>query len=292
MRIVVASGKGGVGKSTISASLALLFARDYDFQLLDADVDCPDLHLLFPGHEVMSKPVYLSKKAEIDFSKCSHCMICYEKCPFNAIDVKLRVDPILCEGCGLCAHMCPEKAITLKPQLTGYLRKIQVNYSFQGNEISFPFIYGELEPGQSNSGKLVDELKKLEEEKEVTLVDSAAGIGCPVIASVQGADLALLVTEPTPSALDDLIRISDLANHFQVAQALIINKADLSSQWRSKILKFAESRKIPVIGELPFHDSAFEALSQGKPVVATSSPLAQQIEEIYNNLLELVEGFR
>ncbi len=288
MNLAIASGKGGVGKSTVAASLALLFARDYSFQLIDADVDCPDLHLIFPGKDLLNKPVHLSKVAEIDFSKCTRCMACVEECPFDAIDQKLRIDPVYCEGCGLCVHVCPEKAISLKERLTGVLKERQVNYDFDSHTVSFNLIYGELEPGQSSSGRLVDELKKLGEENEITLIDSAAGVGCPVISSIQGSDLALLVTEPTPAALDDLKRMSDLANHFGIPQVLIINKADISREWNQRIKEFAVERSIEIVGEIPFHDSAFKALSQGKPLVATNSPLKRDIIKIYKKVTSFI----
>ncbi len=289
MRIAVASGKGGVGKSVVSSSLAVLFSRDFSLQLVDADVDCPDLHLLFPGRDILDEPVYLGKLAEIDFSRCTKCMLCHEKCPFNAIDNQLNIDPIYCEGCGLCVHVCPENAIALKQTLTGHIKKREVHLEFDGDDISFDLVYGELEPGQSTSGKLVDELKKQIGESEIVLVDSAAGVGCPVIASIQGSDLVLLVTEPTPSALDDLARMSDLANHFGVPQVLVINKSDLSPEVKEKIHLFAEDRGIEIIGEIPFHDSVFRAISDGKPVVLTESPVNTHIQEIYNRLLKMLD---
>ena len=288
MNIAIASGKGGVGKSTVAASLALLFARDYSFQLIDADVDCPDLHLLFPGKEVLNKPVHLSKIAEIDFSKCTHCMKCFDECPFNAIDSKLRIDPVYCEGCGLCVHVCPEKAISLREQLTGTLKKREINYGFDGHEVVFQLIYGELEPGQSSSGRLVDELKELRENMEVTLIDSAAGVGCPVISSIQGSDLVLLVTEPTPAAFDDLVRMSNLAAHFRIPQVLVINKSTISNEWNQRIRDFASEREIKVIGEIPFHDSAFKALLSGKPLIVTDSPLKKNLISVYENLKHLI----
>lgn len=289
MRIVVASGKGGVGKSTLTSSLALLFARDYTFQLVDADVDCPDLYIIFNGAEELSKELRLSKYAEINYSKCTRCMLCYEKCPFNAIDNKLRVDSVFCEGCGLCAHVCPADAIIMKESLTGRLKKLRVSYDFDGAPVHFPFIYGELEPGESSSGRVVDELKKIEEDVQITLMDAAAGVGCPVIASIQGADLVVLVTEPTPSALDDLIRMSDLANHFNVPQLLVINKSTLSDKWRGELHNFANDKGIQILGEIPFDDSVFKALSEAKPIVVTDSPIKENIMKIYSNLLNYIE---
>ncbi len=289
MRIVIASGKGGVGKSTVASSLALLFATRYDIQLIDADVDCPDLPIIFKGKELVREPVYLSKVARIDSSLCDHCMVCYEKCPFGAIDKDLNVDPVACEGCGLCSHLCPRNAITLEPVLTGYVVKTRVNYKFRGKELEFPVVHGELVPGRSSSGRIVDELKKLEEDKDVTIVDSAAGVGCPVIASVQGADYALLVTEPTPSALDDLKRMSDLASHFGIPQMLVINKSTISDTWKSRVLEFASAREIEVLGEIPFHDSAFKAISNGRPLIDYDSPLKGYIENIFHRVLEVVE---
>ena len=275
MEIVIASGKGGVGKSTLSASLSVLFSKEKEIQLIDADVDCPDLQFLFKGKEIIRKPMYLSKVAEINFDVCTKCMKCVSACPFNAIDKNLRIDKFSCEGCGVCVETCPEKAIKLKKSLTGYIVK---------RDVGFPLIYGELEPGQANSGMLVDELKKLKEDKEITVVDSAAGIGCPVISSIRGSDLAILITEPTQAALDDLKRILGLVDHFNIPSYLVINKSNMPGTNKEIVLKFAKENGIEIIGEIPFDKSAFEAISNGKPLVLTNSPLKKNIKEIYENL--------
>ena len=276
MEIVIASGKGGVGKSTISASLAVLFSKEKEIQLIDADVDCPDLQYLFKGKELFRKPMYLSKVAEIDKSK--DWKKCINVCPFNAIDEKGNVDKFACEGCGLCVEICPEVA-RLKKTLTGYVVK---------RDVGFPLIFGELEPGQANSGMLVDELKKLKEEKEVTIVDSAAGIGCPVISSIRDSDIAILVTEPTYAAIDDLKRVLELVNHFNIPSFLIINKSNMPGTNKEIVEKFARENGIEIIGEIPFDKSAFEAISNGKPLVLTDSPLKKNIEDIYKRLREKI----
>ena len=279
MEIVIASGKGGVGKSTISASLAVLISKEKEIQLIDADVDCPDLQFLFKGKETFRKPMYLSKVAEINQDLCNNCMKCVNSCPFGAIDKNLKVDKYLCEGCGICVEVCPENAIKLKKTLTGYIIK---------RDVGFPLIYGELEPGQANSGMLVDELKKLKEKKEITIIDSAAGIGCPVISSIKGSDLAILITEPTNAALDDLKRILELTNYFGIKSYLIINKSNMPGTNKNLALKFAKENGIEILGEIPFDKSAFEAIANGKPLVLTNSNLKKDINKIYERLKEII----
>ncbi len=289
MIITIASGKGGVGKSTLAASLAVLLARDFNFQLIDADVDCPDLHILFPGREELRKPVSLTKLAEIDFNKCDKCMICYEKCPFNAISKSLKIDEFLCEGCGYCKHVCPQNAISMKQVRTGEIVKKRVELVFDGKRIKFPFIYGQLDPGRSNSGKLVDELKRFKEDTQLTLVDSAAGIGCPVISSLRGSDLVLAVVEPTPAAIDDLSRLLDLSQHFGIETLAVLNKSDISGKGRQMAIDLLTERGVELIGEIPYHRSAFDALAMGKPLVMTDSPLKEKIISIYDELKRVIE---
>ncbi len=284
MIVTVASGKGGVGKSTLAASLAVLMARDYEFQLIDADVDCPDLHLLFPGREEMRKPVSIGKIAEINFNKCNSCMICHKKCPFNAISEKLEIDPYLCEGCGYCQYVCPQNAITMTSTITGEIIKKRVYLTFDGKRLIFPFTYGQLNPGKSSSGKLVDEIKKFADNKSLTLVDSAAGVGCPVISSIKDSDLILAIAEPTPAASSDLARLLELAGHFGVEVVAILNKADMSGRGRDMVISMLNDEGIDLIGEIPYHISAFEALAAGKPLIMTDTPLKENIYDIFNRL--------
>jgi len=206
MKIVVASGKGGVGKSMLSSSLALLFSKDKKIVACDCDVDAPNLGLWLGITDWdKSEKISTSFKAKIDQSKCTKCGKCKDICRFFAVeenDNEFIINPFLCEGCGACQLVCPVDAIEIKPVKNGELREKKTEYGFH-------LISGQLYPGESGSGKIVEELreKSKQYDHDVMILDSAAGIGCPVIASIRGCDYAVLVTEPTPSGFSDLKRI-------------------------------------------------------------------------------------
>jgi MinD superfamily P-loop ATPase len=199
MKIVVASGKGGVGKTMLTSALALLFSKERKIVACDCDVDAPNLGLWLgiTEYDIIEK-ISTSEKAFINRKKCVNCEKCAKVCPYGAIEIKngkIEINHLLCEGCGVCQLVCPKGAIEIKPVKKGEIRINTTKYNF-------PLISGKLYPGESGSGKIVEELKRRAEEfnNEITIFDSAAGIGCPVIASVRGSDFAVLVTEPTPSA--------------------------------------------------------------------------------------------
>ncbi|MGD9840911.1 MAG: 4Fe-4S binding protein, partial [Candidatus Bipolaricaulis sp.] len=211
--LVVISGKGGTGKTTVVAALAALAQ---DVVIADCDVDAADLHLLLKPEVLENIPYEGSEKAGIDERLCTSCGMCLATCRFDAViptDECFRIDPLSCEGCGACAFVCPAGAIQLKRQLSGW---IHVSRSRFG-----PFVHGELRPGEEASGKLVTQVKmrarELARQEQATLliVDGAPGIGCPVIASLSGAHGALVVTEPSRSALHDLERVVEVARQFR-----------------------------------------------------------------------------
>ncbi len=281
--ILVLSGKGGTGKTTITGSLAMLMP---DSVLADADVDAADLHLILAPKIRESNEFWSGVEAEIDSSLCTGCGTCYELCRFHAIelDETASIRPFSCEGCAVCAHFCPEGAITLKDKNCGDWFISDTEYG--------PMVHASLGIGEENSGKLVSLVKKqsreLAEKRGASwiLVDGPPGIGCPVIASMSGTDFVLLVTEPTMSGLHDLMRVADLADHFKVKSGVCINKWDLHPDYCKKIEKACNRRDIPIVGRIPFDTAVVLSIVQGQPVIKqdADSPAAKAIEELWENL--------
>jgi len=217
-QITVLSGKGGTGKTTITAAFAVLAKKAV---VADCDVDAPNLHMLLHPEILETKEFRGSKIAVINESKCVKCGACREKCRFDAITQDLTVDPFSCEGCGACTIVCPVNAVTLTERISGYAYISKIKYGFMAHAL--------LNPGESNSGKLVTLVRqnaKLLAEKEgsnLIIIDGPPGIGCPVIASVTGVDAGLVVTEPTMSGIHDLKRALQLLEHFNVQPFVCVN---------------------------------------------------------------------
>ncbi len=256
-QLTVISGKGGAGKTTVTAMLATMA----NAVIADCDVDAPNLHILLKPKVKETIPFYGGKRARILKEKCSECGLCVELCRFDAIK-DFEVDEFRCEGCGLCYRACPEKAIEFVSEKRGDIYVSETEFG--------DFVYALLYPGEENSGKLVSEVrnvaKKIAEEKEIDLLllDGPAGVGCPVIASLAGANVALVVAEPTLSGLNDMIRVVELAEHFKVKPVVAINKFDLNTNVTGKIEEFCESRGIEIVGKIPFDESIPEQISQLK----------------------------
>jgi len=259
--IVVLSGKGGTGKTSIVASLAVLAQSKV---LADCDVDAADLHLLLEPRVKEEKEFWSGQVAFIDQEKCTECGLCQELCRFDAIK-DLNVDPISCEGCGFCYQACPVDAIIMKESMSGHSFISETKYGY--------LCHARLGIAQENSGKLVALVRqnaKLIAEREnlnYVLTDGPPGIGCPVISSLSGASLALLVTEPTLSGIHDLERVLGVCQHFGVPALVCINKYDINEENTEEIERYCLNKEIEVASKIPFDNVVTEALIKRLPVV-------------------------
>ncbi|WP_297480626.1 ATP-binding protein [Thermococcus sp.] len=296
MQIAIASGKGGVGKSTITASLLYFLKDRYRLIAVDADAEAPNLGLLLGVEEWEKEKEHIGAKvARINTETCVRCGICMERCPYESIYIDNEgnyvVNELTCEGCNVCGLVCPVPGtITLEQARSGVIRKATTKYGF-------PIISAQLDVGRPESGKLVTEekewAKKIMEELnlEHMIVDSAAGIGCQVIASIGGADLTILIAEPTPASLSDVQRAYKVVQHFRQPAYLIINKADLNPGFTG-LWEWAEGEGIPIIGEVPYDRAIPKSMSMLKPVVEAfpESLASKALKEIAERIAEEIIG--
>ncbi len=268
--LVVISGKGGTGKTTVLGSFAALVRNKV---LADADVDAPNLHLLLAPEKVSEREYSGANLAVVAEDTCIDCGRCEEVCQFAAIKDR-RVDERRCEGCGACAVVCPAQAIAMQPQTTGHVYLSRTRYG--------PLVHARLLAGAEASGKLVTEVRRLAQEAahdndvRLILTDGSPGIGCPVIASLTGVDAALAVTEPTPSGLHDLERVLQVALHFRVPAAVCVNKWDINPELAEKIERVAEGMAADLAGRIPFDEEVAEATAEGVPLVEWGRGAASQ----------------
>ena len=288
--LVVISGKGGTGKTSIVASLAALAEKAV---LADCDVDAADLHLVLEPIVVKRKKFSGGSRARIKSGHCTACGKCEEVCRFDAIyfdgpgngkvEKTYRVDPIGCEGCGVCAWFCTDNAIEFGPVVNGEW--------FISDTRCGPLVHAKLGVAEENSGKLVSivrtQAKQIAEDRklDLVLIDGAPGIGCPVIASVVGADLVLVVTEPTLSGLHDLKRVADLTKHFGIETLVCINKCDLNEDIASQIETQADQRGLKLAGRVRYDRAVTEAQIKRLSVVEYASDgIVSEIRELWSNV--------
>ena len=286
--IVILSGKGGVGKSSITASLAVALSKEKNIVCADCDVDASNLSLLFALSEDKYEewiPLSTNQIAIVDKIKCISCGKCINACYFNALKFKdntPKVDEFGCEGCGACELICPVNAIKLE-------NINNANIGYAKTEYDFIIASAQLEPGNSGSGKVVSEVKNKAVEKnsnaDILLIDSAAGIGCPVIASVTGNDYAIIVTEPTPSGFSDMIKALEVVNHFNINKGIIINKYDLNKEYTDKISCFADNNNIKILKKIPYDKDFVNAMTKMMPIIDYKDNYKKIFEEIKNKIL-------
>jgi len=286
-QLTILSGKGGTGKTTLTASFSILAKNAV---VADCDVDAPDLHMLLHPEVIEMQQFKGSKIAVIDENKCARCGLCREKCVFAAVTSDLKVDAIACEGCGVCVVACPANAVTLVERVSGSAYISKTKYGFMSHAM--------LHPGESNSGKLVTLVRqnaKIVAEKEnsaIVIIDGSPGIGWPVIASIAGVDAGLVITEPTLSGIHDLERVLQLLNHFHVAPFVCINMYDINAANTACISSFCRKNRVEVIGKIPFSAEVTEAMVNGKTIVEYSprSAVAKEIESIWKKVVNMMSG--
>jgi len=279
-QLTVISGKGGTGKTSITAAFASL-AKNAVFA--DCDVDAADLHLILKPNVKKTMGFHGLKIASVNKDTCTECKKCYEHCGFDAIDEDINIIKDSCEGCGVCEYICPVNAISMVDRDSGF--------SYISDTRFGPMAHAMLKTAEEASGKLVtvvrNNAKTLAEEKkkDLIIIDGPPGIGCPVIASISGVDLVLVVTEPTLSAIHDLERILGVAFHFNIPAVVCINKYDINLDNTEKIEQYCRSNNIDIVGKLPYDKIVTEAMIHEKNVVEYSKDnFSNMIIDMWDNI--------
>ena len=279
-QIVVISGKGGTGKTVLTASFASLAENKV---MVDCDVDAADLHLLLKP-EIKERHDFRSGvTARINRDVCRECGECLSVCRFDAISEDFVVDPISCEGCAVCSHICPEGAIFMEENVSGEWYISDTKYG--------PLVHAKLGIAEENSGKLVAKVRQIakeiaeKEKKDYVIIDGPPGIGCPVIAALTGVDLALIVTEPTLSGMHDMERVAQVSKHFRIPTKVVINKYDLNKKNSETIKEICKQADIEVVALLPFLRQVSESIVQGIPLVEFSkNGIAEDIAVLWERI--------
>jgi len=294
--LVVVSGKGGTGKTTVVGALASLAKNKV---LVDCDVDAANLHLLLHPDIQATHEFRSGEIARIDTETCESCGLCYDVCRFEAIRIdegnptvphlKFRVEPVYCEGCSYCARVCPSESIVMETAVSGEWFVSQTRFG--------PFFHGRLGVAQSNSGKLVTRLRQEarsateQDGADLIIIDGPPGIGCPAIASLTGAAYVLIISEPTMSAFHDLERVVQLAHGFGIPIGIAINKADINPNITRDIMTFANERRIDILGTLPYDGLVTEAQVAGKTIIEyADNDLTDTFKSLWTKLDRILQN--
>jgi len=290
--VVILSGKGGTGKTSLVACFAALAEKKV---LADCDVDAADLHLILKPHVLHEEEFIGGSKAMIRKDDCTSCGECFLVCRFDAVrqsedekgEFTYTIDNISCEGCGVCVDICPAGAIDFPEQVSGLWYISDTRHG--------PMVHAKLGIAEENSGKMVTVVRKaaqrIAEEKglPLVLIDGPPGIGCPVMAAATGTDLIVAVSEPTLSGMHDLERVVKLAEHFQTPISVIVNKSDLNKENTDKIISLCRKNNVFVLGELPYDHDVTKAQIKGLSVVEyTDTPISHSIRLIWKNIVEIL----
>ena len=287
--ILIISGKGGTGKTSLTAAFAHLSRNTV---LCDLDVDAPDLHLVLNPKSSTKNTFISGLEAKIEPDQCHKCGVCKEMCRFNAVNERndiFTIDPLRCEGCGVCVHFCPYDAIAFTPKECGYWSISKTRFG--------KMIHAQLHPGEDNSGKLVAllrrEAKQLAESQgaEFLLSDGPPGIGCPVISALSGIDLVIIVTEPTPSGRHDLYRVVKLCEYFKISSTVIINKCDLNPNIVKEIQSYCKEKGMLLLAKVPHTNDFVHAMVNGLTITEYSnSDVTRQLQISWERICQLIEG--
>jgi MinD superfamily P-loop ATPase len=290
-QLVVLSGKGGTGKTSVAASLSHLASSEASVVMADADVDASNLELLLAPTKMAEHAFVSGKLASIDQGVCIACGRCAEVCRFDAVlddGETYRIDPVSCEGCATCFYECPAEAIALRDRESGQWFQSRTRFGM--------LFHAHLYAGQENSGKLVTMVKQqanlwaADHDADFVMVDGPPGIGCPVIAACAGAQMALLVVEPTVSGVHDLERILATAEHFRVSAAVLVNKFDINPARTEGIAEFCAANDVPLVGKVPFDVAVTEAMVEGLPITeAGDGEVSQALERVWARIKETLE---
>jgi MinD superfamily P-loop ATPase len=292
-QIVVLSGKGGTGKTTITAAFAHLSSQHTKTSavLVDADVDAANLGLVLNPQHIDAHDFAGGQTAVIDPTLCDNCGICEEVCRFDAVistNATYTINPLDCEGCAACKTQCPNAAIYMEARSDG-------EWFFSQTRFGLLF-HARLKPAQENSGKLVTLLRQQavelaeKDETPLILVDGPPGIGCSVIASLSGADLVIIVTEPTAASIHDMKRVLSLVQHFNIPALICTNKADLFESGKDAIIHYCQDNGLPIVGEIPFDTIMTDAMIQGQPITvyAPQSSVSKELQKTWQQILDRI----
>ncbi len=279
-QVTVISGKGGTGKTSITAAFASLANNAV---LADCDVDAADLHLILKPRVLESTIFHGLKIAHINKDRCIGCKKCYELCNFDAIDEDINLITEACEGCGVCAYVCPVDAITMVERESGIAYISETRFG--------PMAHARLNTAEEASGKLVTVVRNnakmiaQEKKKELIIIDGPPGIGCPVISSLTGVDLVLIVTEPTLSAIHDFDRILGVAHYFHLRAVVCINKYDINTENTKKIESYCNKKNIEIVGKLPYDSVVTDAMVDEKTIIEFSKgEIAERISKMWTKI--------
>ncbi|SHH94577.1 ATP-binding protein [Clostridium grantii] len=280
MELVVLSGKGGTGKTTIATAISELAK---EVIRIDCDVDAPNLYLFYKGKDIEKTEFIGGKKAIINMELCVKCGKCQNICRFHAIE-NLKINSFACEGCGACTLVCPKNAIELKNEKTAetFITKLDKGIISRA----------EMEIGSDGSGKLITHLRKngkrFNDNEKLTVIDGSPGIGCAVISSITGSDAVLVVTEPTKSGLEDLMRVVALCQHFGIFTMVCINKYDINEEVAMEIENFVASKDLKLVGKIPYDETVMKSINELKPITCYKDSIAEKAIEIMWNHIKSV----
>lgn len=283
MELVVLSGKGGTGKTTIATAIAEL---SKNVVKVDCDVDAPNLYLFYKGKNIKKEYFYGGKKAVVNEDLCIKCGKCQEYCRFEAIKDGI-INSYKCEGCGTCGLICPTNAIELKDEKSANVFITKTDKGIISR--------AQMDIGSDGSGKLITLLrkngKKFTDGETLTIIDGSPGIGCPVISSITGSDIALIVTEPTKSGMEDFMRVTALCQRFGILILVCINKSNINEEISQEIESFCKDQSLNVVGKIPYDDTVMKSINELKSIIYYENSEANEaVRLMWKNIKDIINN--